>query len=60
MRMKELGNKFVLTDYDRASRIVQVANKLDFIKQVFVIGDEPVPGCTPFDQLLQDPGDGNY
>lgn len=58
MRMRELNNKFVLTDYDRASRIVQVVQRLDFVKEVFVIGDVAVTGCTLFDQLLQDSDDG--
>lgn len=57
MRMREVGNKFVLTDYERAERIVEVVKNLDFVKQVFVIGDKPVDGCTPFDTLLQDSGD---
>lgn len=42
MRMKVLRNKFVLTDYERASRIVEVSKKLDFVKEVFVIGDKSV------------------
>lgn len=58
MRMRELGNKFVLTDFDRASRIVEVVKRLDFVKEVFVIGDVPVSGCNFFDQLLEDSGDG--
>lgn len=58
MRLKEIGNKFILTDYNRAGRVVQVTKRLASIKQVFVIGDQSVPGCTPFNQLLQDPGDG--
>lgn len=57
-RMREIGNKFVLTDYDRAGRIVDVVKGLDFVREVFVIGDEPVNGCTQFNELLQDPGDG--
>lgn len=58
MRMKEVGCKFVLTDYERAGRIVDVVKELGFVQEVFVIGDKPVDGCTPFDSLLQDPGDG--
>ncbi len=57
-RMREIGNKFVLTDYDRAGRIVDVVKGLDFVRAVFVIGDESVTGCTQFNELLQDPGDG--
>ncbi len=56
--MKELGNKFVITDYERASRIVDVVKGLDFVREVFVIGNKPVDGCTPFDNLLTDSGDG--
>lgn len=58
MRMREIGNKFVITDYERAGRIVEVVKGLDFVREVFVIGDKPVEGCTPFDKLLQDSGDG--
>ncbi|XP_046656300.1 4-coumarate--CoA ligase 1-like [Daphnia pulicaria] len=56
-RMREIGNKFVLTDYARAGRIVDVVKGLDFVREVFVIGDNPVTGCTQFNELLQDPGD---
>nr|CAH0109907.1 unnamed protein product [Daphnia galeata] len=57
IRMREIGNKFVLTDYTRAERIVGVVKGLDFVREVFVIGDKPVAGCTQFDELLQDSGD---
>ncbi len=60
IRMREIGNKFVLTDYTRAERIVGVVKGLDFVREVFVIGDKPVTGCTQFDELLQDSGDGNF
>lgn len=56
--MREIGNKFVLTDYARAGRIVDVVQELDFVREVFVIGDKPVTGCAQFDDLLQDSGDG--
>lgn len=58
MRIRECGSKFILTDYDRANRVVEIVKKLDFICEIFVIGDVPVQGCTLFDLLLQDPGDG--
>lgn len=58
MRIREARSKFVLTDYDRAGRIVEVVKKFDFVKEVFVIGDKAVSRCTPFDYLLQDSGDG--
>ena len=60
MRMREVGNTFVLTDYERAGRIVEVVKGLDFVKEVFVIGDKLVDGCTPFNKLLEDSGDGKY
>ncbi|XP_059350203.1 uncharacterized protein LOC130686001 isoform X2 [Daphnia carinata] len=55
-RIKEIGSKFILTDYARAGRIVEVAKRLDFVKEVFVIGDEGVTGCTQFHELLKDAG----
>ena len=60
MRMREVGNKFVLTDYERAARIVEVVKELDFVQEVFVIGDKLVDGCTPFSKLLEDSGNGKY
>lgn len=59
MRIREVGSKFVLTDKwidPRAGRIVNVVKRLDFARQVFVIGDTHVDGCTLFDELLQDSG----
>jgi hypothetical protein len=35
---------------------VDVVKRLDFARQVFVIGDTHVDGCTLFDELLQDSG----
>ena len=58
--MREVGNKFVLTDYERAARIVEVVKELDFVQEVFVIGDKLVDGCTPFRKLLEDSGNGKY
>lgn len=48
----------MLTDYARAGRIVEVAKRLDFVRNVFLIGNEAVAGCTQFDELLKDAGDG--
>ncbi|XP_045026150.1 4-coumarate--CoA ligase 3 isoform X2 [Daphnia magna] len=56
-RIEEIGSKFVLTDYARAGRIVEVAKRLDFVRNVFLIGNEAVAGCTQFDELLKDAGD---
>ncbi|XP_057377827.1 uncharacterized protein LOC130699600 [Daphnia carinata] len=55
-RIKEIGSKFIFTDYARACRIVEVAKRLDFVKEVFVVGDEAVTGCTQFHELLKDAG----
>lgn len=59
MRLREIGTKFVLTDQLRATRMVEVASRLDFVREVFVIGDTAVQGCKLFEELLQDSGDGN-
>lgn len=48
----------MLTDYARAGRIVKVCKRIDCVKDVFVIGDEAVDGCTLFNELLTDAGDG--
>lgn len=56
--MRELRNKFVFTDYLRASKIVRIVNQLDFVQEIFIFGDKTVPGCTPLTVLLQDSGDG--
>lgn len=58
MRLRENGTKFVLTDEIRANRMVEVASRLDFLQEIFVVGEKVVPGCTPFEDLLQDSGDG--
>ncbi len=58
MRMREVGCKFVLTDYERAGRIVEVVKGLDFVQEVFLMGEEPMDGCTSFDVLLKDSGEG--
>lgn len=58
LRIREVGSKFVLTDRLRAPRMVEVVSRLDFVREVFVIGDTAVSGCTPFEDLFQDPGDG--
>jgi hypothetical protein len=50
----------VLTDYARAGRVVDVIKRLDFVREVFVIGDKPVDGCTLFSELLENSGDGKH
>jgi len=46
--------KFVVTDQLRAERVLNAVRDLDFVEQVFVIGQ--APGCTPIDELLTDDG----
>lgn len=58
-RLQEIGTKFVLTDQLRAPRMVEVASRLDLMRDVFVTGDKAVHGCKPFQQLLLDSEDGN-
>ncbi len=58
MRIREVGSKFVLTDYQRSGRVLDAVKGLDFVQEVFLMGDGPLEGCTPFDTLLQDSGDG--
>lgn len=56
--MREIKPKFILTDTDNSSSVAEFSKKFDFISEMFVIGDAAVSGFTPFDQLLQDPGNG--
>ncbi|XP_046459255.1 4-coumarate--CoA ligase-like isoform X1 [Daphnia pulex] len=56
-RIREMDSKFVVTDYARAGRIVDVVQRLDFVREIFLIGDQPVAGCTLLAELLDDPGD---
>ncbi|EFX78399.1 hypothetical protein DAPPUDRAFT_320529 [Daphnia pulex] len=55
-RIREMGSKYVVTDYARAGRLVDIVQRLDLVREIFVIGDRPVAGCTLFAQLLDDPG----
>lgn len=55
-RVSMIKPKFVLTDEQRAPRVVQAVKGLDFVQQVFVIGQ--AEGCTSVDELLQDDGAG--
>nr|CAH0112561.1 unnamed protein product [Daphnia galeata] len=57
LRIREMGSQYVLTDYARAGRVVDVIKRLDFVREVFVIGDKPVDGCTLFSELLENSGD---
>jgi acyl-CoA synthetase (AMP-forming)/AMP-acid ligase II len=60
LRIREMGSKFVLTDYARADRIVDVVKRLDFVREIFVIGDKHVEGCTFFSELMEDSGEGHF
>jgi hypothetical protein len=60
LRIREMGSKYVVTDYARAGRIVDVVQRLDFVREIFLIGDQPVAGCTLLAELLDDPGDGKF
>jgi 4-coumarate--CoA ligase len=60
LRIREMGSQYVLTDYARAGRVVDVIKRLDFVREVFVIGDKPVDGCTLFSELLENSGDGKH
>jgi 4-coumarate--CoA ligase len=60
LRIRELGSQYVLTDYARAGRVVDVIKRLDFVREIFVIGDKPVDGCTLFSELLENSGDGKH
>jgi|LakMenEpi03Aug12_release.lakeMendotaPanAssembly.Ray.scaffolds.fasta_scaffold2652921_1 hypothetical protein len=60
LRIREMGSKYVVTDYARAGRIVDVVQRLDFVREIFLIGDQPVAGCTLLTELLDDPGDGKF
>ena len=60
LRIREMGSQYVLTDYARAGRVVDVIKRLDFVREVFVIGDKPVDGCTLFSELLENSGDGTH
>lgn len=52
IQLREIRSKFVLTDYTRARKIVDVTERLEFVREVFVIEDVAVAGCTRFQDLL--------
>ena len=56
-RAIENQTKFILTDEDRAPRILEAVRDLDFVKEVFVIGK--FDGCTPAQVLFEDDGQSN-
>ena len=56
MRAKEVGAKFVLTDADRAPRVLESVKSLDFVQEVFVTTQ--FEGCTPFHHLMEEPING--
>jgi len=53
-RAESLNPVFVLTDELRAGRVTEAVQRLNSVKEVFVIGR--ADSCTPFEQLLQDDG----
>ena len=55
-RASMIRPKFVLADSARAARVVEAVKDLEFIQEVFVIGQ--ADGCTSVDELLQDDGSG--
>jgi hypothetical protein len=58
-RAKEVGAKFILTDQQRAARVLDAVRDVDSIREIFVIGNHE--RGTPFDELLQKPARGsNY
>jgi hypothetical protein len=60
LRIREMGSKYVVTDYARAGRLVEIVQRLDLVREIFVIGDRPVAGCTLLAELLDDSGDGKF
>ena len=56
-RLNDLGAKFVFTDPDRASRVLQATAEAESVQEIFVV--DHFDGCTPFDQLIQEPAQGN-
>jgi len=54
-RARDVGAKFVLTDELRAGRVLDALASVDCVDEVLVIGQ--YRGCTPFDDLLQQPAD---
>ena len=58
-KMKEVGSKFVLTDKTRADQILNITSRLNSVREVFVVDGAVGSGCTPFEELLQDSGEGN-
>lgn len=55
-RIEEVGAKFVVTDKLRAERVVESVRGLNCVEEVFVIGQ--AAGCTPFEDLVNDDGQG--
>ena len=48
--------KFILTEEADCQKILEAISGLDYVKEVFVVGQ--AEGCTPVDVLLEDNGDG--
>jgi len=53
-RATDLRAKFILTDEARAKTVLQAVKDLDFVEEVFVVGQ--AEGCTSVYELLQDDG----
>ena len=56
-RVNDIGAKFVFTDPDRAARVLQATAEAESVEEIFVV--DHFDGCTPFDQLIQEPAQGN-
>ena len=57
-RAKQVGAKFILTDQQRAARVLDAVRDVDSIREIFVIGNHE--RATPFDELLQKPAQGSH
>jgi acyl-CoA synthetase (AMP-forming)/AMP-acid ligase II len=55
-RAEEVGAKFILTDQQRAARVLDAVRDVDSIREIFVIGNQE--RGTSFDELLQQPAQG--
>jgi len=53
-RAESVKPTFMVTDEQHADIILEAVAQLDYVKEVFVIGN--AERCTPFDTLLQDDG----
>ena len=49
--------KFVVTDNVRVEKVLNAVKDLDFVQEVFIIGQ--AEGCTPIGELFNDDGSGS-